>query len=1078
MSRKSDDTDQKKIDFALLDLLVERHPKLDEKAILELYHQRVKNKQQTTIELLTGQVTDQTKQLLDSAILDTVPSEATSKASYRIDRRLDSGGQSDVFLAHRDDGTFEKTVVIKRSHHAIKNTSDQLRMLGEMQILADLKHPNVVSILDAGIDETQHPWMILEYIEGTHIDQFIQQKKISQSAVIELCIDIAQALNYVHQQSIYHLDIKPSNVLVEILDDKYRPVLIDFGIAKGPRKAAYLDKNQMMATPAYAAPEQLDLTQGHVDQRTDIYAFGQLMHRLISCRVSDSQISGFDADFKAIIDCCSQTQPDQRYPDMASLLEDLQCYQLGLPVSVRPLTLSQRWLKKIKNHPTQFAVGALLILLISGLTGYGLNQRFSAEKKADTQTATNQYYWRQAEAIRSDATLLYARPTQNIEQAYQKLHQRYDQQMNELASEKEDIDRLPMAQAAISLNRFEEAQDHLMAVQKYRDDPQVLLLLAQNHFNLYQKHEKTVRQGTNPEDQRLQLQALREKWINPAIQYLQSAQDQSAVEDPVISSLLLYYKGQTRAALQPLAEAQEKHMWPIEQLSMSAQILKDEAQQQLLDGDKEAAKSSMNQSMSMLRQAHTIARSHPLVLKQWCQAEGLSATIDLVLADAHQEGCQKLLILLPNSEEAIVLSAQTIGLKAREMLKQGNDPLPLIEAAQSLLKKADGVDSSEKFHILGILSSIEADWLTFSNSTGQEASLKAIEYYRLAAQKQNGSYQIQFNLADALYAFASLNYNEFENSEAFFNEAENLYQTLIQHPQSNVFVRAKLVHALTDHAYRRFQSSLKADTQLQQAEIVLRDLHQQWPDNSNAYTASANLYWTYAYYQFIQGYDLEPHFTQAMSYFQKDLSLNPDQWTKRYNFISLMLAGAMSGLEQGQGRKQLLDSIGAELQTLALQISDSVNLSSHLGYYKNLQAMQAVIDNHTPSEYLAKARSYNISTLDSSIDRYAGLTQLATTFMLQLNHTPNEIDLEDRNLLIQGLTDYPEHHRLRAQYAHILFLLSKSAGEHKNIEKMQLLKESQEQLQKALTGNPLLVNRYDSMQQRVSHLITQNHLQK
>ena len=1077
MDNKTTDQDQKKIDFGLLDALVERYPELDEKAILALYHEQLENNPTATIELLTGKVTDQTQQLFDSAIMQSVPKEANSKASYRIDRRLDSGGQSDVFVAHRDDGTFEQTVVIKRLQQAINNVKDQQRLLQEMQILADLKHPNVVTIFDAGIDDLQHPWMILEYIEGLHIDQYIQQEKASTQAVIELCIVVAEALQYVHQQSICHLDIKPSNVLVETIGSRIRPVIIDFGIADGPGKADH-DTGEVMATPAYAAPEQLNWQAGEVDHRSDIYAFGQLLKRLLSCQgneVNAVDNMRLDADLQAIVDCCRHQQPEQRYSDMQSVVTDLQRHASGLPVSVRPLAAWQRLKKRVKRQPGWYAGGFILMWVLAGLIGFAAHEKLSANRKAEQLTATNQFYWQQADAIRSDASLLYALPTQNIEQAYSQLHDRYDILMQRLSAESMRVDRFPMAKAAISLGRFEDAQAHLTATTADREeDPQALIFLAKNHFNLYQMQVELIKQNAQPEVQRMRLQSLRQKWIQPAIELLTRAQRQLPDVDPVISSLILYYSGQTRAALAPLAVAQEKHLWPIEQLLLSAQILREEARQQLLSGDKPLAMGHMNDSMALLKQAYTIARSDPAVLKQWCRAEGLSALIDLRLAEQHQGGCTKLLTLLPNAHDVIALSARTSSLKAREKLRQGQNPLPLINQVSLFINRHGDMDSAEKFHVLGMLSSIEADWLNYSNDNGVQASLQAIDYFRQALDRQSGSYEIKAHLADALYGFANQNYNSIENADAIFAEAEHLYQALIQHPESDVFVHSKLVLVLTDHAYRRYQRSLKADAQLQQAEVILNQLLAQWPENPNTFAASAYLNWTYAHYQFIQGYDPEPHFSEAVIYFQKDLLLNPDQWTKRYNFISLLLAGTAYGLEQERGQQRALKQIEEELIRLADQVSESVHLDSHWGYLYNLQAMQAVIDSRSPDEFLRQARVYNLRTLDSSIDRYGGLTQLATTLSLMIESMPEAIHAADRKLLVQGLSEYPDHHRLRAQYGHILQQLA--AKSDVNPEgKRELLAESLKHLDQAIVKNPLLQHRYASEIQQLREQLNKPH---
>ena len=92
--------------------------------------------------------------------------------------------------------------------------------MAEMQILADLKHPNIVTILDAGIDDEQRPWLMLEFIQGLHIDQFVREHNLNQDQWSTLFICLAKAIKYIHQQQVVHADIKPANVLVELLDNK------------------------------------------------------------------------------------------------------------------------------------------------------------------------------------------------------------------------------------------------------------------------------------------------------------------------------------------------------------------------------------------------------------------------------------------------------------------------------------------------------------------------------------------------------------------------------------------------------------------------------------------------------------------------------------------------------------------------------------------------------------------------------------------------------------------------------------------------------------------------------------------
>ncbi len=1053
------------IDFALLDLLIERHPELDEQAVFTLYQQH-QQQQHTTIQLLTGHVANQAGQLLDSAINETLPKATSSKASYRIVSRLESGGQGDVFLAHRDDGVFEQKVVIKRSLRPIEDVSVRQQMRQEMQILADLKHPNVVNLLDAGMDDTQHPWMILEHIDGLHIDQYIQHHRLSQSATISLAIQVADALHHVHQQNICHLDIKPANILVEDSQQSVRPVIIDFGIAVGPGWAAPMSEAQM-ATPAYAAPEQLNPNTGSLDERSDVYAFGRLLASLLDGKQPPVPVV-LHADLQAIINHCCQPEKHHRYADMQRVADDLRRYQKGQVVSVRPVGWVARCGKWVRRHPTSSMATILVLLVVLGLLFYNHRQTESANQLLAELTASNQYYGREAGAIRSDAAMLFVKPTQNIEQPLEQLQVRFEQLQAAFEQEQNDLDGLPMAKAALVLGRYESAQLHLQkALKREGENPEVLLLLAKNHFSLYEQYSDTVRQNTQAESQQLQLQALKDQWIDPAIDLLSRAQHQLPTVDPVISSLLLYYKGQTQAALAPLSEAQQNNLWPVEQLLLSAQILSDEAQSKVFSGEQTAAETYIRQSIDMLRQAHQIARSDPWVLKQWCRTEGLSNDIAPNLTDHEAGGCQALLVLLPNSVEASVLAAQTLAFKARSILETGQDPLSVIKEARAMFHATGTHESAAQLNTLGLLSAIEAQWLSISGQDGALVALQAIDFYRQAVTKQPDSYQIQLNLAEAMYRFANLHYASHPQAESLFNEAESIYQQLILYPQAHVILYADLVRLYTDHAYYRYQNNTQADHQLQQAEAVFAKLNNRWPANANTAVAGAYLYWTYAHYQFIQAQDPEPHFSRAVDYFQRDLAQHPRQWTKRYNFISLLMLGTMHRLEQGQEAEALLSQIRQQLETLQAQVSQAVDLDSHWGYYHNLRAMQAVIMQTNPTASLLKARQHNLRSVASPIDRYAGLTQLATTLLLMQQHQSAIMVPADLQIITAGLAEFPAHHRLRAQYGQLLLLQAEQTGQDAKSQSELAISH----LNQALANNPLLAGRYAIYQQRARQLL-------
>src|SRR5580765_4249635 len=145
---------------------------------------------------------------------------------YRLVRLLGSGGMGTVYLAERDDGELEQRVAIKflRSGEGLPLFRE--RFLRERQILASLNHPGIARLLDAGHENGQ-PYLVMEYVDGTRIDQYVEGLGVNR--ILELFLEVCDAVSYAHRNLIIHRDLKPSNILI---DGNGKPKLLDFGIAK------------------------------------------------------------------------------------------------------------------------------------------------------------------------------------------------------------------------------------------------------------------------------------------------------------------------------------------------------------------------------------------------------------------------------------------------------------------------------------------------------------------------------------------------------------------------------------------------------------------------------------------------------------------------------------------------------------------------------------------------------------------------------------------------------------------------------------------------------------------------------
>jgi len=250
--------------------------------------------------------------------------------AYAIVRELGRGGMGAVYLAERADGQFRKQVAIKVLKRGTDTDEVLRRFRIEQQILANLDHPNITRLLDAGITKDGLPYFVMEFIEGKPITHFVQQENVDLEGRLELFLKICSAVDLAHENQIIHRDIKPTNVLVNRNSD---PKLLDFGIAK--LLSADSDDDITVAaerrlTPMYAAPEQVAGQPATI--ATDVYSLGALLNELLITRpagnLSEGNLSQ-QGQVDRIVARAMRRDPTERYACVTDLSEDIERYLSG-----------------------------------------------------------------------------------------------------------------------------------------------------------------------------------------------------------------------------------------------------------------------------------------------------------------------------------------------------------------------------------------------------------------------------------------------------------------------------------------------------------------------------------------------------------------------------------------------------------------------------------------------------------------------------------------------------------------------------------------------------------------------------
>ena len=263
---------------------------------------------------------------------------------YRIERVLGSGGMGTVHEATQL--ALDRRVALKVLHPAL--TTDRslvARFRREAKVMAGLKHPNIVEVIDAG-QEGSLVFLVMEYLTGVPLNARVEAEiPMAPGVLLPLVLPVGRALSFVHARGIVHRDVKPDNVfLVRGDDGAITPKLLDFGIARPVSGEKSITATGMiLGTPAYMAPEQAWGLK-EITPAADQWAFGAMLyealggeiphlcatpHALIVRRVSEAPrplteiAPGVDPALAAVVMRALATEPTARYESMDALLDAL-----------------------------------------------------------------------------------------------------------------------------------------------------------------------------------------------------------------------------------------------------------------------------------------------------------------------------------------------------------------------------------------------------------------------------------------------------------------------------------------------------------------------------------------------------------------------------------------------------------------------------------------------------------------------------------------------------------------------------------------------------------------------------------
>ena len=354
------------------------------------------------------------------------PGATTQVGPYELGEVVGAGGMGEVYVGHRVDGAFDRTVAIKRMRPGIGSDEVESRFRRERRVLAALEHPNIARLLDAGADDDGVPYLVMEFIDGRPLDRYSDEQRLSVDDRIGLFLKVCDAVDHAHRVGVVHRDLKPANILVGADGE---PKLLDFGIAGVLRSEEILPDLTLTAgplgfmTPAYASPEQM--RRGDVAAPSDQYSLGVILYELLAGRppfdlgslspaemerviseddptppsqalhTAGSASTGPAAetvglrrgvgaatlsrslrgDLDQIVAMALRKEPERRYASVRDLADDLRRYLDGRPVRAQRDTAWYRITRFVRRNRVPVVVAAIVFVAISTALVFALRER-------------------------------------------------------------------------------------------------------------------------------------------------------------------------------------------------------------------------------------------------------------------------------------------------------------------------------------------------------------------------------------------------------------------------------------------------------------------------------------------------------------------------------------------------------------------------------------------------------------------------------------------------------------------------------------------------------------------------------
>ncbi|MBU0639346.1 MAG: serine/threonine-protein kinase [Planctomycetes bacterium] len=404
------------------------------------------------------------------------------------------GGMGVVYEAYQQSTGRRVALKFMRADTSVAEATRR-RFEREVELVARLNHPHIVSVLDSGVQQGRY-FYVMEYVAGQPLDEAIPPGHGDVPQTLRLMETICTAVDYAHQRGVLHRDLKPSNILI---GDDGQPHLLDFGLAKaidpgagGGLELTLSQPGELLGTLAYMSPEQSRGQFGQMSVRSDVYSLGAIAYELITgslpCdidgplgevlnRIANHEPPrlslhrrGLSADLDAILLKALNKSPDDRYATAGELAADFRRHLANQSILARRAGLATRLARWVRRNRAVAAVCAIALFVVVGITAAAFlriaAERDRAQREAEKGRQVTAYLQRMLATV----------DPQNARGHEVSMREVLDDAAQQIDSE---LAGMPEVEAAVrgtigstyvNLGLYEQAQPHLQTALRMRQE--------------------------------------------------------------------------------------------------------------------------------------------------------------------------------------------------------------------------------------------------------------------------------------------------------------------------------------------------------------------------------------------------------------------------------------------------------------------------------------------------------------------------------------------------------------------------------------------------------------------------------